>query len=433
MTTKDDNNIAETLEQAEKMRKNNEDLEKRQENENKFREDFKKEVSPKMDKLFKRVSTNLISEAEKKSIVSKLEASYIVMKSSGRDFNLGKSLKIIISNFAFEKIWKVSDYNNFTEYDKKRKEIVDKIWQQISWKQEKQEHNEQKTEKSQKETKENEKKDEVSLSEDSIYFPILKSLRENFSIDKKELESITKKLVESKEEDDRKDVFLKFVNWFSDNELKKDILASFDNKEEITEKNFKKTDFFRDSSKIGLNLDNWISWLEISLAKNYIIMPDKDWKVDEQQDLSVCMDITLNSIISKNSPDFRQQNWELIDDIRAEKNLKSKYNLLKNLYKNDLLTDAKLWWKKWKQEISRQKEVLKEIAEDLAYRLEEAKRANNTEEINAIKKQINDVVAEWISIDIFEKELGSVEANIGSLWWWEKDKSPENKENEYFV
>jgi len=48
---------------------------------------------------------------------------------------------------------------------------------------------------------------------------------------------------------------LKIVTNLSDNKVKNDILKSFDKKESTTEKNFNKTEFFKDSKALNIDLD----------------------------------------------------------------------------------------------------------------------------------------------------------------------------------
>ncbi len=322
------------------------------------------------------------------------------------------------------------------EYDEKAnttpedtKEVQEKAKEGLFWEFKNPENGNEKE--SLKKTENNEKK-EIKLESDSPYFPILEELKEKWLIDNNKFSDIIQKINNSSLEDGKTE-FLKLVNSLTNKDIKNSILDSFNSKEEITEKNFKDTEFLKNSWDL-INLDNWVWGLEISLAKNYVNFTDKNWNSDKKRNLNICLNTTLNSIISKNSTDFRQENWELIWDIKKESNLDIKYSLLKKLYKNDLIDDAKHWWKKSKEEISLKQNSLKNKAKELVKQKKEAESIKNREERNQklkeIEAQIQQIIDEGNFLDSFEKEIQNIVSEVDSLSWWENDKINETSEKE---
>ncbi len=278
---------------------------------------------------------------------------------------------------------------------------------------------------------ENKEEKEIDLSSDSPYFPILEELYLSWEIKKEEFMEALSKLNSTNSVEENRADFLDLVNFISNWSLKASILESFTDEKEITEADFKQTEFFKEVWSF-INLDKWIWWLEITLAKNYVSFTDIDWASNHAKNLSVCIDTTLNSIISKNSINFRKENWELISDIRKETNLNTKYNLLKKLYKKDLIDDAKKWWKKYREEIRQKKESLKEELRKLARERIEAQKIQNeqekTKKITEINLQIQQIITEGRWVDTFEKEIQNIVPEVDSLSWWETDKVSEAQE-----
>lgn len=256
---------------------------------------------------------------------------------------------------------------------------------------------------------------------DSEFYPILKTLHQENHIN----DEVFNNLKLNKE--DGKNEFLKIVNNISDESVKNNILKSFNNKEKVTEENFEKTEFYKDSSSLEIDLKNWIWWLEIMLSENYISIPNVEWNDDKQNDLSTCMDTTLNKLLLNSSDDFKKQNAELIIDIKKEKNLDKKYQLLKDLYKEDLKRDAILWWSKWKKEIEMNKKSLISKAEKINRMIIEANKIQDIDKKNTELDKLNiekqKIIDEWKWIDNFEAE-------IQSLSWWKDDKQAEWNEKE---
>lgn len=259
---------------------------------------------------------------------------------------------------------------------------------------------------------------------DSPYFPIIKNLFESWHIDEKLFQETVEKFNKVDEGEELKEL-LKIVNNLSDNKVKNDILKSFDKKEETTEKNFNKTEFFKDSTALNIDLDKWVGWLEIMLADNYVSINNKDWTENKQRDLSSSMDTTMNTILRNSSTDFLKQNGPLVTEIKQEKNLEKKYSLLKDLYMEDLKRDATFWWKKAKDEINRKKTSLIEEAKNITLKIKEAEKITDKWEKEKTLKKLNEdkqiVINEWQWIDNFEAE---VEALSG----WKMDKWSENIE-----
>lgn len=259
---------------------------------------------------------------------------------------------------------------------------------------------------------------------DSPYFPILKNLFESWHIDEDLFKKTTEKFNKIEEWEELTEL-LKIVTNLSDNKVKNDILKSFDKKEATTEKNFNKTEFFKDSKALNIDLDKWIGWLEIMLADNYISINNKDWSENKQRDLSSSMDTTMNTILRNSSTDFIKQNGPLVTEIKQEKNLEKKYSLLKDLYIEDLKRDATFWWKKSKDEISRKKTSLMEEAKNITTKIKEAEKISDKWEKEKTLKKLNEekqvIIAEWQWIDNFEAE-------VEELAWWKIDKWSEKIE-----
>lgn len=265
------------------------------------------------------------------------------------------------------------------------------------------------------------------LDSDSQYFPTLKNLYKSWHIDEKSFAETTKKLDSSKG-DEWLDVLMKIVNGISDSKVRENIVKTFDKKEKTTEENFEKTEFFKDSSDLNIDLDKWVGWLELMLADNYVSVNNSDWTEDKSRDLSSSMETTMNSILKNGSADFKKQNWPLISEIKTEKSLNRKYSLLKDLYKEDLKRDAILGWKKSKEEVNKKKNNLVEKAKDIVKQIKEAwnivdetKRKETIDKLEAEKAKI---IEEWKQIDWFEAEVESLawwEADIIAEWW-KKDK-----------
>jgi hypothetical protein len=84
------------------------------------------------------------------------------------------------------------------------------------------------------------------------------------------------------------------------------------------------------------------------LAENYIDLPNNsetqqngETNKNNIKNLELSMNITLNKLIDKKSKEFLDNNKLLINEIRNENNINSKYTLLTELYKNYLIDDAK--------------------------------------------------------------------------------------------
>lgn len=269
------------------------------------------------------------------------------------------------------------------------------------------------------------KEDSINkLDWDSQYFPNLKTLYESWHIDKDTFIKTAEALDEAKL-DEELDVFLKVVNKLSDSNVRDSLIKWLENKDEINENNFEKTEFFKDSKELDIDLDAWIGWLELMLARNYISINNVDGTQDKTRDLSKSMDTSLNEILKNSSNDFKKQNWPLITEIKSEKSLNRKYSLLKDLYKEDLKRDAILWGKKSNEEIKRKKISLIEKAKDISEKIKEAQNIKDdkqkNQEIERLNLEKQKIIEEWKDIDWFDAE-------VQTLSWWKKDSSPEDKE-----
>lgn len=262
------------------------------------------------------------------------------------------------------------------------------------------------------------------LKSNSPYFPLLQRLNSVWEISKEQFEESVRD-INTMSKQESINYFLSIADNIDNKDIRENIVGSFENNKEIDESNFEETDFFKDSWELEIDIDNWVWGLEIMLAKNYISIPDQEWKTDKKIDLEQSMDITINSIITNNSKDFEQNNWILISELRSETNLNNKYQLLKTLYKEDLKEDAKIWWKKWLEETRLKKQSLKNRAKKISEELESLKKTQDSKEKEKKQQDLNmqkqDIIDEANWVDNFEVE-------ITSLSWWKMDKSSESNE-----
>ncbi len=264
-------------------------------------------------------------------------------------------------------------------------------------------------------------------SSDSIspYSPVVDRLLSINEITEEEHQEILSKL-NSYTREEGKNYFLAMVENIDNKDIKNNIVDSFESNSNINESNFDKSDFYKDSTDLNIDLDNWVWGLEIMLAKNYIDIPSPEWKSNKDENINQSMDVTLNTILTNNSKDFIQNNSDLIDEIKSQTNLNDKYNSLKKLYKEDLKEDAKIGWKKWLEESKRKKNSLIEKAKKLNEEIKDAKNIEDNElkekKLEELNKQKQEIIDEWNWIDNFEAE-------ILSLSWWDIDKSNESTKN----
>lgn len=262
------------------------------------------------------------------------------------------------------------------------------------------------------------------------FFPILENLKNDQSITNEQFEKINKDLASASWQE-KTDKFLNSIEDIPNSESKENILKRFKKPEPVTEENFDKT-AFSDDLKWKIDLDKSVWWLETMLAENYIYLPNKEsWQEqNREKSLNTSMDVTLNKIINNKTNEFKQNNAELIWNIKQESNLNVKYQLLKKLYKNSLLEDAKYGWKKWAEELNHKKSALKERYKQILEEIAKTQKNSNQEEKNQkmqeLQKDREKIEKEAKEIWDFEKELGNVEAEVSWLSWWENDKLQQN-------
>lgn len=262
------------------------------------------------------------------------------------------------------------------------------------------------------------------------FFPILENLKNDQSITNEQFEKINKDLASASWQE-KTDKFLNSIEDIPNSESKENILKIFKKPEPVTEENFDKT-AFSDDLKWKIDLDKSVWWLETMLAENYIYLPNKEsWQEqNREKSLNTSMDVTLNKIINNKTNEFKQNNAELIWNIKQESNLNVKYQLLKKLYKNSLLEDAKYGWKKWAEELNHKKSALKERYKQILEEIAKTQKNSNQEEKNQkmqeLQKDREKVEKEAKEIWDFEKELGNVEAEVSWLSWWKNDKLQQN-------
>lgn len=262
------------------------------------------------------------------------------------------------------------------------------------------------------------------------FFPILENLKNDQSITNEQFEKINKDLASASWQE-KTDKFLNSIEDIPNSESKENILKRFKKPEPVTEENFDKT-AFSDDLKWKIDLDKSVWWLETMLAENYIYLPNKEsWQEqNREKSLNTSMDVTLNKIINNKTNEFKQNNAELIWNIKQESNLNVKYQLLKKLYKNSLLEDAKYGWKKWAEELNHKKSALKERYKQILEEIAKTQKNSNQEEKNQkmqeLQKDREKIEKEAKEIWDFEKELGNVEAEVSWLFWWKNDKLQQN-------
>lgn len=268
------------------------------------------------------------------------------------------------------------------------------------------------------------------------FYPILKSLNSNWDIKNEDFDKINKDLA-SLNWQEKIDKFLSFIENISNSESKENILKKFKDQEIVNSENFDDTVFASDVVwKIDLDKSVW--WLEEMLAENYIYLPNKEsWEeLNKENSLNSSLDLTLHSIIKNKTDDFKNNNYELISKVKSEENLNVKYQLLKKLYKNSLLEDAKYWWKKWEEELNHKKSSLKDRYTDLLEKIKEANKIADGQEKQAELKKLqseqNKIIEESKEIEWFSKELSSIDKEVWTTKWaissWKDDKLKESTE-----
>ncbi|NVP17974.1 hypothetical protein HUU51_04625 [Candidatus Gracilibacteria bacterium] len=267
------------------------------------------------------------------------------------------------------------------------------------------------------------KEDSINkLDGDSQYFPNLKTLYESGHIDKDTFIKTAEALDEAKP-DEELDVFLKVVNKLSDSSVRDSLVKGLENKEEINENNFEKTEFFKDSKELDIDLDAGIGGLELMLARNYISINNVDGTQDKTRDLSKSMDTSLNEILKNSSNDFKKQNGPLITEIKSEKSLNRKYSLLKDLYKEDLKRDAILGGKKSNEEHAMKQKSLDSKKTNLSLKYQELlaqieKNKGNSEVLKKLEPKKSKI----------EEEARKLDAEVLILSGGKNDKNPEKIE-----
>jgi len=273
------------------------------------------------------------------------------------------------------------------------------------------------------------KENKMDTVVDSQYYPLLKRLFDTWNIDEQTFNDSSLALSRMNTDDAALEM-LDIAKDIGNSEISKDIVSRFEWKEKTTPDNFEKSDFSQDSSQFWLNLDKAASWLELMLADSYFKIWSKEWKWDWKKDLSTSMDSVVNTMVKNNDNDFKRLNSEIIWNIRLETNLNSKYKLLKELYKEDVLRDA-IVWGGWKlKEYQRIKKVwLQKEARKFALEMQEAEQITNNEErevrIAELKKEKQSIISEWNDVDYI-----LAEADVWSLSWGKLDMWSESIENE---
>lgn len=213
--------------------------------------------------------------------------------------------------------------------------------------------------------------------------------------------------------------------WTLDIKEKQKLAKSLETKELVNEENFEKTEYYKDfSTSESINMSDPTD-LNFMLAANYLKIPDNKWnELKNEKNLELTINIVLNKIINKQSREFRNNNSDLIFEIRKSKDTDDKYLKLNKLFNLSKQKDARWLWKKSKEFRDKQKwekleklslserlNILKleiEIAKD---ELDHKKLENLLEEAEQLKDESEESVWEvFVSgeLDIIIQDLNVV-------------------------
>lgn len=261
----------------------------------------------------------------------------------------------------------------------------------------------------QNQAKENEEK--LLIFRENTQAPLIESLLNQWHISSLEFASIVEEVNWSSKEDINKFI-LSIANNIQDKDTRDEITRHLEwDKEQIVLENFENSDFYWDSNELGIDLDIWIWWLELMLANEFYRLPNSEWISDQSGDMLRTMDTVSKIIVNKNNSDFRRNNSDLIREIWEETMPSKKYSMLKKLFKEDLLTDAKFWGKKAKNEIAMKQKSIKEKAKLNTESIEQLATLQDTQESNKDKQKLiedrNELIIAAQNLDHFEWEVFS--------------------------
>lgn len=241
------------------------------------------------------------------------------------------------------------------------------------------------------------------LIKDNPLYPVLSWLLEQWYIASDKYVEIKEKMQNSEKGESEQLIVDLIDNNISDSKLRESLKKQIFTPEQISEDSFEKTEFAKHKDLLGLDISIW--WLELLLAENYLSIPDSDWNENIEQNLANTIDITLNKILEKNTSDFKDQNALLIWQIRNSSSLEERYNKLKEVYREDLKTDAVAWWRKLREEGGRKRDGLKKEAKKLSEQIELATTEWRKEDLVELEAQKKKIIAEANEIDGFEEEV----------------------------
>lgn len=259
---------------------------------------------------------------------------------------------------------------------------------------------------------------------DSPLYPQVKELLDSWYIDTEKFNKFIETISDSTKEEAQKEA-IDLVNSLSnlDEKTKNEILDNISwETEEITEENFESSKYAQDIKWVEIKTSKNPWWLDLMLASNYISIPNENWWNDIEKNINSTFNKTTNVLLLNNSKDFKKQHSELVENIRKETSLERKYILLNDLYKQSLLEDAKVWWKKWKEEIKKQQENFKQQAEENTRLITEARKNNNQEEIKRLEIEKQNIIKEAKGLDWFENLLSSLAPKDSSIDWVKEKK-----------
>lgn len=262
---------------------------------------------------------------------------------------------------------------------------------------------------------------------DSPYYDMFARLKQTWHITEEQFNTSVEKL-KNADKEQSKQILIETANWIADEKVRNDLTKYYEwEKEEVTEENYKNTDFYKDTQLTGLKLDEWFWWLEQQLAESYISIPNRENNAEDTKwDINTSMNIVTDNIIEWNSKEFRKANNKLINDIKSEQNIEKKYFLLKDLHKESLKEDAKFWWKKATWEIIAKKSALQKKYAELKIELDKlVKQATDTQKQAQLTAELEQIQKQAIETAKFEWDINTLSSEL------EADQSPDKmKTNE---
>lgn len=278
-----------------------------------------------------------------------------------------------------------------------------------------------------KETSDNEEK--LRIFRENTQAPLIESLLNQWYITSLEFDWIVEE-INWVDKESINQIISSVTNSIEDKDIREEITSHLEWKQEqVTLENFENSNFYLSSNELWVDIDVWIWGLELMLANEFYILPNSEWISDQSGDMLRTMDTVSKMIVNKNNKDFRKNNSDLIREIWEETVSSVKYALLKKLFKEDLVTDAKFWGKKAKNEIAMKQKSIKEKAKLNTESMEKLATLQGNEDWNKEKEKLiedkNELIIAAQNLDHFEWEVFAWNMKIEWEKWW-SESSGEN-------